>query len=111
MEFRSRLAGALSALVLLSVPACGNGTATGPAQPAEPVQEDEQLRSARLEMVERNIAGLIREERVLQAMREVPRHRFVPEGQIGRAYDNRALPIGFGPVSYTHLTLPTKRIV
>ena len=96
MKFRSRLVGALSALVLLSLPACGNGTATGPVQPAEPGQEDEQLRSDRLEMVERSIAGLIRDERVLQAMRDVPRHRFVPEGQIGRAYDNRALPIGFG---------------
>ncbi len=48
-------------------------------------------------MVESSILGLgIRDQRVLQAMRDVPRHRFVPEDQIGRAYDNRPLPIGYG---------------
>ena len=48
-------------------------------------------------MVDRSIAGLgIKDQRVLNAMREVPRHRFVPEDQAARAYDNRALPIGFG---------------
>lgn len=29
-------------------------------------------------------------------MRRVPRHRFVPEEQVERAYENRPLPIGFG---------------
>lgn len=35
----------------------------------------------------------IRDERVLEAMREVPRHLFVPEALAGRAYGNHALPI------------------
>ena len=35
----------------------------------------------------------IRNERVLQAMREVPRHFFVPEALRGRAYGDHALPI------------------
>jgi protein-L-isoaspartate(D-aspartate) O-methyltransferase len=33
---------------------------------------------------------------VLAAMRTVPRHRFVPPDQASAAYDDRALPIGFG---------------
>jgi protein-L-isoaspartate(D-aspartate) O-methyltransferase len=48
-------------------------------------------------MVERSIVGLgISDEEVLSAMRKVPRHRFVPEDQVARAYHNRAMPIGFG---------------
>ena len=35
----------------------------------------------------------IREARVLEAMRAVPRHFFVPEAQQGRAYGDHALPI------------------
>lgn len=37
----------------------------------------------------------IRSERVLAAMRSVPRHRFVPADQERHAYEDRALPIGF----------------
>ena len=33
---------------------------------------------------------------VLRAVAEVPRHRFVPESVRHRAYEDRALPIGFG---------------
>jgi protein-L-isoaspartate(D-aspartate) O-methyltransferase len=35
----------------------------------------------------------IRDQRVLEAMREVPRHFFVPEALCGRAYGDHALPI------------------
>jgi len=35
-------------------------------------------------------------ERVLAVMAEVPRHRFVPEGEIYGAYYNNPLPIGHG---------------
>jgi len=35
-------------------------------------------------------------ERVMAAMRKVPRHRFVPVAQETSAYDNRPLPIGDG---------------
>ncbi len=37
----------------------------------------------------------IRDERVLAAMSEVPRHLFVDEALASRAYDDAALPIGF----------------
>lgn len=36
------------------------------------------------------------DNRVLEALRRVPRHRFVPEKFVAHAYDNRPLPIGFG---------------
>lgn len=46
-------------------------------------------------MVERQIAARgVRDEKVLAAMRSVPRHRFVPEGMAAFAYDDRPLPIG-----------------
>ena len=35
----------------------------------------------------------IRDTRVLEAMRAVPRHQFVPEALQGRAYGDHALPI------------------
>ena len=36
----------------------------------------------------------IADKRVLEAMRRVPRHRFVPAAYADRAYDDRPLPIG-----------------
>ena len=36
------------------------------------------------------------DERVMSAMAQVPRHAFVPSGQVDSAYRNRPLPIGHG---------------
>ena len=48
-------------------------------------------------MVEQQIARRgVTDPRVLDAMRTVPRERFVPPDQAARAYDDRALPIGRG---------------
>jgi protein-L-isoaspartate(D-aspartate) O-methyltransferase len=48
-------------------------------------------------MVERQLRRRgIADERVLDAMGEVPRELFVPEGERRRAYYDGALPIGFG---------------
>lgn len=47
-------------------------------------------------MVEEQIrARGVRDERVLEAMRSVPRHRFVPEEHRDEAYGDFPLPIGF----------------
>ena len=43
---------------------------------------------------EQIIARGIKDARVLEAMRKIPRHRFVDDGLINRAYDDSALPIG-----------------
>jgi protein-L-isoaspartate(D-aspartate) O-methyltransferase len=51
----------------------------------------------RLEMVSSQIEGRgIREPRLLQAMRTVPRHAFVPPEFQDQAYQDRPLPIGQG---------------
>ncbi|MEQ8232670.1 MAG: protein-L-isoaspartate(D-aspartate) O-methyltransferase [Gammaproteobacteria bacterium] len=52
---------------------------------------------AREHMVERQLAARgIRDRRVLEAMRTVPREAFVPGAQAGFAYDDAPLPIGEG---------------
>ncbi len=50
----------------------------------------------RQRMVERLREAGIRDEVVLSAMLEVPRHLFVDEALASRAYDDVSLPIGFG---------------
>jgi len=48
-------------------------------------------------MVKRQISGRgVRSEQVLDAMRNVPRERFLPQGQGVWAYDDSPLPIGDG---------------
>ncbi|MBN2082101.1 protein-L-isoaspartate(D-aspartate) O-methyltransferase [bacterium] len=49
------------------------------------------------QMVDRQLAGRgITDERVLAAMRRVPREHFISRRQHGRAYDDGPLPIGCG---------------
>lgn len=56
-----------------------------------------QYSASRREMVERQIrARGIRNERVLEAMSSVPRHKFVPEEFREQAYEDRPIPIGEG---------------
>ena len=50
----------------------------------------------RARMVDRLREQGIRDERVLGAMAVVPRHLFVEEALASRAYEDTALPIGFG---------------
>jgi protein-L-isoaspartate(D-aspartate) O-methyltransferase len=53
--------------------------------------------SQRADMVERQLRRRgISDERVLQAMGEIPRELFVPEPERRRAYNDSALPIGQG---------------
>ena len=55
-------------------------------------------RARRAAMVEdiRLMHGAPLDARVLDAIGAVPRHRFVPEGHVEQAYENRPLPIGRG---------------
>jgi len=58
-------------------------------------EQERDLAHQRALMVERHVAARgITDERVLQAMREVPRHRFVPAVVASKAYGAGALPIG-----------------
>lgn len=73
------------ALVLLVALAC-----TG-------ADTQDQQREQRMAMVERQIAARgVKDVRVLDAMRAVPRHRFVPADMTGLAYEDTPLPIGLG---------------
>jgi len=70
-----------------------------PARPAFPARdrEDPALARAREEMVEKSLREIgVTDARVLDAMRAVPRHRFVPDSLRHRAYDDTPLPIGEG---------------
>jgi protein-L-isoaspartate(D-aspartate) O-methyltransferase len=63
---------------------------------AAPLEEDD-FTSARLALVENDIEGAgIMNEDVLRAMRDVPRHEFVPPDFLDQAYENHPLPIGYG---------------
>ncbi len=53
-------------------------------------------RRTRGRLIERLRAEGIRDERVLEALRAVPRHIFVDEALASRAYEDTALPIGAG---------------
>jgi protein-L-isoaspartate(D-aspartate) O-methyltransferase len=59
--------------------------------------EDEQFSKLRDEMVNTQIESRgIKDIRVLEAMRKVKRHLFVPDGLKPRAYEDTPLPIGEG---------------
>src|SRR5687768_9566010 len=73
-------------------------------------QTDAQSAVRRRQMVNEQIAARdVRDPRVLEAMRKVPRHRFVPPALIPRAYDDSPLPIGYDqtisqPFIVAHMT-------
>lgn len=65
--------------------------------------DEETFRKRREEMVGTQIASLrwsgseaVRDARVLEALRQTPRHRFVPAALVPHAYEDRPLPIGYG---------------
>ena len=62
-----------------------------------PAQETDRYHKARMEMVRKQIQRRgISDNRVLDAMRKVPRHLFVPQNLHSRAYRDSPLPIGEG---------------
>jgi protein-L-isoaspartate(D-aspartate) O-methyltransferase len=79
----TKIAAATAMLVVLSSSCAPSG------------DDEESLRIRREEMVRTQIESRgIKDRAVLDAMRKVPRHRFVPDELRGRAYDDRPLPIG-----------------
>jgi protein-L-isoaspartate(D-aspartate) O-methyltransferase len=68
-----------------------------PAASRQALETTDPYLNARLDMVRYDIeARGISDPDVLEAMRTVPRHKFVPQEYIGQAYADHALPIGFG---------------
>ncbi|MBV8265927.1 MAG: protein-L-isoaspartate(D-aspartate) O-methyltransferase, partial [Planctomycetaceae bacterium] len=67
-----------------------------PARGAEPAPADP-FAPARNRMVERHLVERgIKNPRVLEAFRTVPRHRFLPPETLRHAYDDESIPIGLG---------------
>lgn len=61
------------------------------------IGDSDPMKVARLRMVRDQIeARGVRDPRVLEAMRSVERHLFVPEREKARAYNDTPLPIGYG---------------
>lgn len=79
---------------LLSVMAAGRSWAFrgGNKRPASQAWADQRRRMVANQLVARGI----RDQRVLEAMTDVPRHLFVPRSEQWLAYDDRPLPIGEG---------------
>ncbi len=76
-----------SALVLLALVALGSDFVLG--------QSTAQFTAARMRMVDQVVKGAgVREPRVLEAMRNTPRHEFVSAALRQRAYFDMSLPIG-----------------
>jgi protein-L-isoaspartate(D-aspartate) O-methyltransferase len=71
---------------------------TEPDTPVDmPVTRDDGYSQNRKQMVLNQIeARGVDDEEVLRAMRTVPRHQFVPEEERQRAYNDHAIPIGYG---------------
>lgn len=76
--------------------AASDAEAVAPLSPPAAAEPDAYA-DRRREMVEHQLrARDITDQRVLEVMARVPRHRFVPEDQQRRAYNDHPLPIGHG---------------
>src|SRR5688500_12797190 len=70
--------------------------AWNPSKGDEPEAPDPFV-SARNRMVQRHLVERgIKDKRVLEAFRTVPRHRFLPPDTRRQAYDDESIPIGQG---------------
>ncbi len=75
---------------------CRSPVPSAPERPARPAAAEDRL-SERLHMVEQQLAGRdIHNRQVLEAMRRVPRHLFIPAENRPDAYEDNPVPIGFG---------------
>jgi protein-L-isoaspartate(D-aspartate) O-methyltransferase len=97
-KFSSRYRAAPMLAVLLLLAAIGG--------PDDAAQASDPFRDSRAQMIRlieadvRRTSGYLQQSsldaRVLDAMARVPRHEFVPPGEVDRAYRNQPLPIGHG---------------
>jgi len=102
---RTTFSRAVLGLCVMFALACGSvapATSTGAAAQPESVGEpaptwSDPYAEQREALVQRTIVDRgVTDPTVLFAMRVVPRHLFVPDDLVDRAYDDRPLPIGYG---------------
>jgi protein-L-isoaspartate(D-aspartate) O-methyltransferase len=72
------------------------GAPSGNGEGKKPEPEDPFARAREAMVATQIVARGVTDRCVLEAMRTVPRHRFVPEPERARAYDDGPLPIGHG---------------
>ena len=90
-------------VVLLLISACAPQAVESPTQPALPEDVDldaditDEYTEAHMRLVSHAVSAQnLEDEDVINALAAVPRHRFVPEEIRDRAYQDTALPIGYG---------------
>ncbi|MEW6042397.1 MAG: protein-L-isoaspartate(D-aspartate) O-methyltransferase, partial [Elusimicrobiota bacterium] len=78
--------------VLMTIPQifCSTGSTDMPSD--EKKWEEERAQMVKYQIENRGI----KDERVLKAMKSVPRHKFVPPEQVKYSYQDHPLPIGYG---------------
>jgi protein-L-isoaspartate(D-aspartate) O-methyltransferase len=102
LKFRFVFTETLLLIVTSLLSACGSKNTPIPTLSLSPGQKSssptsDPYTSLRLQMVAETIqARGIQDERVLEAMRTVPRHEFVPDEYLDQAYDDHPLPLGYG---------------
>lgn len=79
-------------VILPVLAACGRDPEIPAGMDAEAYYTELRIRMVAAQVEDRGV----RDDRVLEALRKVPRHRFVPEPERLRAYEDYPLPIGFG---------------
>jgi len=77
---------------LVAMPVGGVGAAPYDSQRARLVREV----AADVEATRDHLGVAVLDPRVMAALGQVPRHRFVPDAERSRAYRNRPLPVGYG---------------
>jgi protein-L-isoaspartate(D-aspartate) O-methyltransferase len=60
------------------------------------LDDSESMREQRMRLVDHYIVPVVSNDRVIAAMRAVPRHSFIPLDEIAQAYGDFPLPIGYG---------------
>ncbi len=84
-------------LMLVLLTACAAATTPAPTSTPSTLIDEPQFAQQRERMVIETIERRgISDKEVLDAMRAVPRHLFVPEGSRDHAYGDYPLPIGYG---------------
>ncbi|MEC4672200.1 MAG: protein-L-isoaspartate(D-aspartate) O-methyltransferase [Nitrospirota bacterium] len=76
--------------IQLLLPGTGQGTGTEPS----PRPFDRQAERDRM-VNDQIVARGVKDPAVIEALRWIPRHRFVPEAEAEMAYEDRPLPIGY----------------
>lgn len=102
--------GLMHAVALPALLAAASVAAACAQAPSAALSEDDAMALQRGRMVEQDIAARgVADQRVLRAMREVPRHRFVDPQHAPQAYADHPLPIAGGqtisqPYIVAHMT-------